>query len=489
MAAILGLVLLFQVSWCIVTSTPSFKQEPEQRSALAKGDVTFDCVVRDLVPNRHFVQWFRGQSAITNNSEVLIVSSNPDSRRISVIADPSEGQYNLFISNVQQSDDLTYICKVHDIIRDVPVLESNGVRLEVHTVPAEHYPQCNPLEKPEFDEGSNITIFCTSERSNPPVLLQWYQGGRVIEGAKLDDSDPGFRSLRYVIKTDYTHNNAIFQCKMTTSAIASLERSCSLGPLRVLYKPRVGLLLPEGDIEDGQQIQLECRSDAVPDPFGYRWSSTVPLRDHEKDTLRNGKVLLLTVSVRLNGTKIWCNASNIQGSGMSNKVTLHVHPKGQTTTEDSTTDQKGDKFKPTRKLSPEPVGPDDPGSVSAPEPGLSSRLLLLIIGILSLMLIILLLVLIFYTCRSYQTNGNHSIIYGAPSSICNGTNIDRAWDQSSVYFEPRDQISVGEAPTWLRTPKPPQWRRNVAVQVPFVEDPPYAEIEQDWDDGVYTLQI
>ncbi|XP_071849008.1 kin of IRRE-like protein 1 [Apostichopus japonicus] len=486
--AALEIFLFLQAFVCVVVSTPSFSQMPEQRSALAEGDVTFYCVVRDL-ERHHVVQWLRGMSAITRNAAVLIPPSNPDSRRISVIADPSVGQYNLQISNVQQSDDLTYICSVYNSTDNTQILSSGGVRLEVHTIPDQRYPQCTPLDKPEYEEGSNITISCTSRRSNPPVLLQWYQGGTVIEGAKLDDSDPGFRSLRYVIKTKHTDDRSIYQCKMTTSAIESLERSCSLGPLNVVYKPRVGLLLPEGDVEDGQQIQLNCQAEAKPEPFGYRWTSSIPFQGDEIEYLKNSKTILLTASARLNGTQISCVATNIQGSGSSNKVRLYIQPKGHTTTEDSITDRKGDKFDPAEKDPSKPLGPEVPGSVVAPAPGLSSRLLLLIIGILSLMLIVLLLVLIFYTCRSYQSNGNHSIIYGTPSSICNGANIDRAWDQNSVYFEPRDQLSVGEAPTWLRSPKQPQWRRNVAVQVPFVEDPPYAEIEQDWDDGVYTLQI
>lgn len=474
------ILLNFLIS--LSSGTPSFSRMPEEKSALTGGDVTFHCTV-DGLEDRHVVQWKRGGTIITNNSEVL---TDPD--KIRVITDPSMGLYNLQISNVKQSDDLDYKCVVYDQNDNTEVLESNPVRLEVHTVPDQKYPDCDPLEEPLFVEGDELTILCKSQRANPPVLLQWYKGGENIQGASLNDEPAGYRTLSYTFTINYKDDGAIFQCKMTTSAIESFEKSCSLGPLVIVYKPRVQLSLPEEPIQDGMQIQLDCDDDAKPEAFQYEWYSSIPLSDDQMTLVRNRRVMLLTVSASLNGTTISCNATNIYGSGMSNTVTLFVQPKQDTSTEDTGSDDKT-KLTPSTDINKVKPGEPGMGSVSSPSPGLSSRLLLLIIGILSLMLIVLLLVLIFYTCRSYQTNGNHSIIYGAPSSVCNGTNIDRAWDQTSVYFEPRDQISVHEAPTWIRTPKPPQWRRNVAVQVPFQEDPPYAEIEQDWDDGVYTLQI
>ena len=98
---------------------------------------------------------------------------------------------------------------------------------------------------------------------------------------------------------------------------------------------------------------------------------------------------------------------------------------------------------------------------------------------------VVLVVLVVITCRCRPQSPKTvsqmpQMIYGqyGPSSV-------QGWEQGSIYFEPKDRISVRDMPSWQR---PAPWHRSVAVQVPWIEEPPYEEIGQNWDEGM-TLEI
>lgn len=474
-----GWMLLTFVVCCSNAAVLEFASQPVQRTALAGADVTLSCIVNNLETGRHAVLWYRSEVLITNNSRVV----HPVSGRISVSADPTIGQYNLHISDVEPSDDHLYRCTVCDENGAV-VLESDQIRLEVESTPSEEYPRCSPLEKGNFVEGENVTITCKSERANPPVALQWYQGGKRMENTLTDSK--GFRTATQTFQVVSSHDKAVFQCKMTTPAIAKYEKSCTVGPLSVFYKPVVSLVSDRTVYPDGSTVRLDCQASANPEPYDYQWDAPESLLAGNVVFSQNRRTLLFRASEDLNGSKVSCNATNRYGYGISAVVSLIVTSKnnsiidnGQELPKDPTIRDKTEK---DRSILPE-------SGASASPPKLNNFLLLLIIGILCALIISLSLVLIWTVRRNHQRSTNTSrVVYNGPFAVCNGNNIERAWDHNSIYYEPQDQVSVVYDPMWQSPPDLPR-QRNVAVQVPFREDPHYAQIECDWDDDHGTLEL
>ncbi|XP_071849574.1 cell adhesion molecule 4-like [Apostichopus japonicus] len=481
------IVILLMCVVCYSNGELEFSTEPVQRTVLAGADITLPCIVNDFQPERHVVLWYRSGLLISNNTKVL----SQDSGRITVSADPTIGQYNLHINNVEPSDDHMYGCSVSDVERDgEELLTSDPIRLEVESTPSSEYPRCSPLEKGDYVEGEEVTITCMSERANPPVALQWYQGSNKMENTLTDSQ--GFRTATQTFQVASTHNGDIFQCKMTTPAIAKYEKSCTVGPLSVLYKPRVSLVTSVNLYRDGDRVQLTCDAHANPDPYEYRWG--IPDVLSERDDVvfaQNERVISFTASKELNGSEISCNATNRYGYGVSNSISLLVTSQNSSIVKEGPSKVPQD---PNRNnVDAEALSPESEASASPPR--LNNFLLLLIIGMLCTLIISLSLVLIWLMRRNHLRSTNTSrVVYNGPYAVCNGNTIERAWDHNSIYYEPQDQISVVYDPMWQSLPNPPRQggrqQRNVAVQVPFrEEDPHYAQIECDWDDDHGTLEL
>ena len=201
-----------------------------------------------------------------------------------------------------------------------------------------------------------------------------------------------------------------------------------------------------------------------------------------------------------------CNATNSQGSGHARYVLLVSDQQSLSQTVTSNPDVLAD------------GGTKPPKSASSDNSGyfdLKPEVLAVIAGTIALIILVLIL-LILVTCRcTLQQNKSspppppHPVIYGGPELF---------YDQGSVYFEPKDRISVRDMPTLMR---PAPWHRTVGVQVPHMEEEDstyegdrtrlgwrnggikninertfnfHSHLErtkfwQDWDEGTMELQI
>ncbi len=445
-----------------------FLNAPEDTETLNGQDVTFHCTVLHL-ERTHFVLWYRGNMPLTNGSHVL-----REPHRYVVKGNPPLGQYDLEIRDVSLSDDANYFCVVHQAGREFPVLSSDPARLEILSIPDEKYPTCKPLEKATYKVGERIRLTCKSERGNPPVMLTWNRANRAIHSkVTQDDTVIGYRHLHYDTTITAADHDATFQCKMTTTAAkVTIQRSCSLGPLDVLYKPQVSVQASPKTAVAEETVSLFCDVSANPAPRQYKWSFSKPIDPNQLTYSRNNQQLEIAAAVANNKTTITCNATNSEGSALAHFTLIVMDPNSVDSTSNPTLLLNG-ATKP-----PKAASPDDTFD-------LKPEVLAVIAGTLALIVLVLIL-LILVTCRcTLQQNKSspppppHPVIYGAPELF---------YDQGSVYFEPKDRISIRDMPTLMR---PAPWHRTVGVQVPYVEDEDstYEEIGQDWDEGTVELRI
>ena len=467
---------------CAITYTSAqslgFLKPPEDTTSLTGTDVTMFCTVMNLQPSQS-VLWYKGNIPLTNGSNVL--SESPSDRsRFFVLANSARGEYNLVIRAVSLSDDARYECVVHQQGR--PVLSSDPARLEVHKIPDQSFPRCIPLEKASYRVGEKIRLTCISERGNPPVSLSWNHGNRAIHTkVTQDDTVIGYRHLHYDLTVTQSDHGATYQCKMTTSAASStFQRSCSLGPLQVDYKPQVSVQISPHNVVAEHMVSLFCDAPANPTANKFKWTFSRPIDESRKTYSRNNQQLDIRATLADNQTSVTCNATNGVGSTQGH-VTLHVIdpttlPPSKPTSNPEQNNASGRTPIPKGKSSDH-----SDGTVFDLKP----EVLAVIAGTLALIVLVLVL-LVLVTCRcTLQQNKTsspppppHPVIYGAPELY---------YDQGSVYFEPKDRISIRDMPTLMR---PSPWHRTVGTQVPYMEEEEtYEEIGQDWDEGTVEMRI
>ena len=128
------------------------------------------------------------------------------------------------------------MCKVikHGIVpEDISV---SSMHLDILYFPEESNPECYPQEPPEVMEGEYITLKCSSASGNPKISMKWVNDDNVISNSQTEIDGRQVSFLKVLPK-----NNAVYLCKITSSAFPSKEASCHVGPVRVIRNPSVSL--------------------------------------------------------------------------------------------------------------------------------------------------------------------------------------------------------------------------------------------------------
>ena len=78
-------------------------------------------------------------------------------------------------------------------------------------------------------EGEYITLKCSSASGNPKISMKWVNDDNVISNNQTEIDGRQVSFLKVLPK-----NNAVYLCKITSSAFPSKEASCHVGPVRVI---------------------------------------------------------------------------------------------------------------------------------------------------------------------------------------------------------------------------------------------------------------
>ncbi|XP_030847636.1 kin of IRRE-like protein 2 [Strongylocentrotus purpuratus] len=484
-------LIMLHLALGALCQTAQFTVQPRPVAVLEGRAATMDCSISNLNA-RHVVLWYRGGILLSNGT--AIVGHQLNATRYSIMVNTNSGQYNLHIRSVSKSDDHSYLCAVQSISAAgvaVEVLRSRSARLEIYHLPdRKRFPLCEPLTKLNYTEGEFVTILCKSERANPPVTLKWTRNGILISQVEIDDTvTTGYRTLRHRFQADASLNGASFECHASSEADDTYAEHCVLDGLNILYKPRVSLDKINEAVHADEEFVFQCIADANPEPSHYFWKRSPEIPAERVKFSQDKTQMMINPRDIDNGTLITCNVSNAIGS-LSSSLLMIVQPVIVETTTPKSNDSTVVTIRPKTSTDIPPYKPDVGSSASETVP-LSPEILAIIIGIIGLLILIVLVITLGYLCRCFpvQHKGSYdNSVYGSTFGPNYGPNERPIWDQTSIYFEPKDHLR--ELNTWQRTHRP-VWQRNVSVQVPHVEeeDPPYQEIGQDWDDGTYTMQI
>ncbi|XP_065118216.1 cell adhesion molecule 3 isoform X2 [Paramisgurnus dabryanus] len=259
--ALVALMLVFATSVRsnFVYDDP-FQPVTQDETVAVGGTVTLTCSVKDN--DNSSLQWSNTAQQTLYFGEKRALRDN----RIQLVQSTGT-ELIITISDVQLSDDGEYTCSIFTM----PVRTARAT-VTVLGVPGK--PVITGFEDP-VQEGSKVTLTCTSSGSKPPAKLHWYRGQEEIQGRPdVVESNPDEPSYTVTSELTFTvtrdDNDALIACAVDHPSIANGDKQTEQ-PLNVLFSPSVWIQ-PENDLpREGEKFYLQCVGNGNPEPSAFEW--------------------------------------------------------------------------------------------------------------------------------------------------------------------------------------------------------------------------
>ncbi|XP_065200589.1 nephrin-like isoform X2 [Planococcus citri] len=239
----------------------------------------------------------------------------------------TEGVYNLKIQNVSLRDDAAFECQVGPTLypNKQPGLRA-PVKVDVSSPPSS-------LEMFNFANNSKVTaragdelkLQCLARNSKPPAKILWYKGRNELESGHTNEEKNcqkknGTNAIEcdvlstLTIKIKSNESSLQLSCVVKHEALSS--RMFSTAQFVVQYPPETPFIdgYHEGqDVQDGDQINLTCRSSGGNPPAHLRWYRNANKLEAPANTER-GRISESSISIVVkpedNNANYSCEASN-----------------------------------------------------------------------------------------------------------------------------------------------------------------------------------
>ena len=241
MASLISTVTLILINSLFTASAQratSIFASPQHPLVEEGGILSLHCKVSNLIAGEHEVSILRITDAGTQRLSIgNNVMQNVDERVFLAVRQMESGPslvYFLTIIHATIHDKGEYFCKViKDGAKTVEIDVSSTV-LDVQYFPGESEPECYPTEPPVITEGQAIILKCSSATANPPVRIQWLTDGDLLLSG--NQTTIGDKQVSYLSIVP-SKQNAVYLCRVTSSAFPNLERTCHIGPMQILRDP------------------------------------------------------------------------------------------------------------------------------------------------------------------------------------------------------------------------------------------------------------
>ena len=140
--------------------------------------------------------------------------------------------YFITILDVSQSDHGEYTCTVISGLRFVA---HDTIVVNIRDYPDKTQPICtaNPAEL-VITEGSMLELTCSTYRTVPVVTLKWRSRSSYQDQTSRNSSDGNSVFSTLIIRAQIAHQDAIFECEMTSHGFSDRKQVCQVGPIRVV---------------------------------------------------------------------------------------------------------------------------------------------------------------------------------------------------------------------------------------------------------------
>ncbi|XP_067133356.1 B-cell receptor CD22-like isoform X1 [Centruroides vittatus] len=210
---------------------------------------------------------------------------------------------------------------------NITVPASSAVTLDLNLKPMEI--NVVPYQQP-LSANQETEITCTTTGSRPAAVITWWKSNKQMKSMRVNVTQKGDKTTSIITFTPTKEDNSkYFSCRTHNPLIpgSALEEGWKL---EVYYTPEVSLQLgskfKKGDIQEGNDVYLECNIQANP------WVSEVSwyFEGHELRTNTSAGIVISNQSLvlqkvqRVNRGRYYCMATNSEGHGRSNEVFLRI---------------------------------------------------------------------------------------------------------------------------------------------------------------------
>ena len=262
---------MYQILATCIRNHAAFTIEPTDVTAREGDTVIFTCVAENITNNGYSISWSMSR---TQNHEIVagfdgernLMTSELRLRNIS-----KPGCYvtcNLNISLQRGSGEYEWNC-----------FSTKEATLNVLYFPKRNQISCSPHALQPLQEDSSLSLTCEVARCKPAVDIYWKFNYNNQDGIQLPRPrliDNGLtRISRLVMPVSKQMHLRSLIC-IVTSELAFPETSlqCAVGPIEVVYAPRVFVDPTRLDMKS-YQTQLTCLADGHPANFTFSWSCSV----------------------------------------------------------------------------------------------------------------------------------------------------------------------------------------------------------------------
>ncbi|XP_066948196.1 nephrin-like [Macrobrachium rosenbergii] len=178
-------------------------------------------------------------------------------------------------------------CEVTNPATETPLTTSS--RLKVLFPPWEMKGSATPGT---VEEGSPVTLSCTSSSSLPPSNITWRSGGAIMEGATVDVTQGAFGGTdtrsEIELATTAEDNGRVFICEADNGLGSTVNKKIKLNVLHSpiwMVKPQ-----PHMDVYEGANAVITATAAANPGPLRYWWRKGEETLQTTDGELQLGKV-------------------------------------------------------------------------------------------------------------------------------------------------------------------------------------------------------
>lgn len=299
-----------------------FTEEPNDILVDQGSRFHLNCVIDRVLANQEVV-WRKNNITISIGADVMGDSLIVDLRRYRVIQDFAQGSFQLNIFNISRMDDGEYQCMVYNKtgkhLQDVAA-QSRTATVTVYYTPVKKYPYCPFREASrELKVGENIPA-CISEKGRPPVMLELQGAYDDLPTTETDYSTvPGFAVL--TMNVSEADEGRTYTCRARSSDFPFYTSTCNVGPLRVVYPPRVAIRPIKAVLSTGDEAIFVCEIVAHPQPTSIEWSFIPPMDISRYRLYDDNRTLEIVRLLEKDDSRLLvCTVGNRKGNTSSERV-------------------------------------------------------------------------------------------------------------------------------------------------------------------------
>lgn len=294
---------------------PEIERYQEGETVRMGDTLTLACVSRGGNPLAELI-WYRNDQVVDVN---YTTTRKESTNTLTFVVDSKD-------------NNAIYKCEAKNSVSPQPMFAM--VKLTVQFAPS----KVSIVGPKEAQDGENVTLFCSTDRSNPPADVSWVVDGRALQAANTIVADPRggwvtYSNVTVTISGGHERNVKTFSCYSVNKAMG--ETQVETAVISILYppdQPTIHGYIEGTPIETGTQQKLSCTSHGGNPLPTLTWY----LRNKEiiSTMTVNGNVVTsevaLTVTDDDNGMELRCEASNsasTQPVYTSVRLTVYFPPK------------------------------------------------------------------------------------------------------------------------------------------------------------------